>query len=280
MNKNIEMLEINKKQKVYYETADGSNESDVNNSITNIYRRFKTRIYGVLTDAGIKRATEDLHKRWIHQYTDELKTKKILDLGAGEGSNISLFLAKNAGTYVATDLSESRLEILKKKLNENDAKNPILIPGDFLEPDFPEGDFDIVYANSVLHHFKHLDPFLKILSSRMKKGAIVLTHDPLKTWIPMSIFRMMYKKVATDSLWEYPFGYDSIQIINSHFNIEQLQGILGRSKWCIPLSIVNKKLAIRKAHKWHQYDMHNANSIEHIKKCLQVCMLLQIPKST
>src|SRR5690606_21494358 len=115
---------------------------------------------------------------------------------------------------------------------------------DFLSDEFTEGDFDLVYARAVFHHFKHFHAFLEKLRSCMAPGGRVISlDDPLETWLPMKVLRKIYRPFQTDADWEYPFTRQSLQTIQRYFEIEKVQGTYGLSKWAIPLGFVAPRWA-------------------------------------
>jgi 2-polyprenyl-3-methyl-5-hydroxy-6-metoxy-1,4-benzoquinol methylase len=264
------MRQINEAQRGYYEEASGHATSDVNSPLTNLYRRLRNRAFSVLEATDVNGTVTRLHRSWC----PDLSTKKVLDLGSGSGTSFSIELAQQCQHYVATDLSSSRLEALRRKLADADVDDFTLVQGDFLDSDFPESGFDVVYAHSVLHHFEHIAPFLDMLHSRMHPGGIILSRDPLQTWPPYRIFRQLYRPFQTDSAWEYPFDRQSLSTIQDYFTVDEVQGLFGRSKWAVPLALVSLEKARQVARRQHERDLQEATSLSTIDHCLQVVMRL------
>jgi hypothetical protein len=167
------------------------------------------------------------------------------------------------------------MEIFRTKLREAGITGAKTYVADFLSDEFPETGFDIVYAMSVFHHFEHLDAFLEALSDRMSAGAIAITQDPLQTWLPMKLIRLVYHRLQTGGAWEFPFTRDSLEIIQRKFKVEHVQGIYGYSKWAIPMSIISPETAKQFAQRWHRKDLRYANKINAIMSCLRVCFMLR-----
>src|SRR5690606_16388512 len=101
----------------------------------------------------------------------DLAGKSVLDLGCGQGNNISIQMAERAKFYLAFDLSEPAIAVLREKLDAQGLMEARAVAGDFLTSDFPYGPFDVVYANSVLHAFRSLESVLKLLFDRMTPGG-------------------------------------------------------------------------------------------------------------
>jgi len=266
-----DMRRINEAQRKYYERADGTATSEVNNFLTNTYRQLRGAAYDVLQLIEVDKTIRERHRSWL---PSDLSGQTVLDLGAGTGTDFSVELARQSGEYVATDLSASSLDVLGEKLEKAGVSDYARIQGDFLEPDFPEAGFDVVYAHSVMHHFKHLEPFLDLLSKRMNLGGVVLTRDPLLTWGPYRLFRTLYHPFQADSAWEHPFTHSDLGTIQSYFDIDQVQGVVGRSKWGLPLAVFDTQWAEQVAKRGHERDLKEATSLNSVTHCLQVAMRL------
>ena len=266
-----DMRQINEAQRKYYEQADGTATSEANNFLTNAYRQLRGAAYDVLQSIEVDRTIRERHRSWL---PSDLSGQAVLDLGAGTGTELSVELARRSGDYVATDLSSSSLDVLQEKLEEAGVSDYTRIQGDFLDPDFPKTGYDVVYAHSVMHHFRHLDPFLDILSERMNAGGVVLTRDPLQTWGLYRLFRVLYRPFQADRAWEYPFTRSSLATIRDHFHVDRVQGVVGRSKWGLPLALFDTQWARQVAKRGHERDLKEATSLDDITHCLQVAMRL------
>lgn len=266
-----EMKQINQQQRDFYEKAGSSAPSKENSLTTNAYRRLRRRALGILEEVGIRDEVDRCHRRWC---PDDLSDSKVLDLGAGAGTDFSIELAARAGMYIANDLSTRRLEELGERLEAHGVREYRLVETDFLESEFPEAGFDLVYAHSALHHFGGLQPFLELLLDRMQPGALLLSHDPIITWTPYRLFRRLYEPFQSDSPWEYPFTRSRLRTIHEMFRVEHVQGLIGRSKWAIPLALVSRSLGLSVAETGHQYDLNHATNIEDCLNCLQIAMCL------
>lgn len=272
MNTEIEkMRDINVEQKKYYENASGGEESDYNNNATNIYRRFRKRAFKALNKERIAESINNMHEAWI----GDVAKSKVLDLGLGEGNPHSLKLAKEAEQYVGIDLSRTRIKTYKSKLEAAGIYDSKLFAIDFLSSDFKEENFNFIYAMAVLHHFEYVEEFIKVLHSKLAPEGTVITLDPLETWFPAKLLRMIYRPFQKDASWEFPFTKNTLDIIKKYFVIEEVQGIYGKSKWAIPISFFSGESALKKAELWHQEDLLNAKSLDKIMDCLQISLKLR-----
>src|SRR5262245_32758706 len=192
-----EMLAINLRQKVYYENATGSEESNVNSGATNLWRRLRARAFSALASDATKDRVRDLHFAWL----GPLANLRVLDLGVGDGNLLSLDLARGAGEYVAVDLSAARLARFQEKLRASGIDRVRLLAGDFLDPQNGLGQFDVIYAMAVLHHFRHVEALSEALKDHLSAGGRIISYDPLQTWLPMRLVRAVYRPLQTDRAW-------------------------------------------------------------------------------
>jgi hypothetical protein len=88
--------------------------------------------------------------------------------------------------------------------------------------------------------------------------------------------RALYRPFQSDKDWEWPLTKESFTIIEKYFEIERVQGYLGKSKWAIPVSMMSQETAREKGIAWHAEDMKRASSIgPGLWPCLFVAMKLR-----
>ena len=132
------------------------------------------------------------------EWMGDISHKKVLDFGCYDGNIVSYKLAKNSGKYIAIDLSNSAIERLCCNLDKRGCKNYTAIATDILSNDFKEKSFDLIYAQGVLHHFKHIDVILQRMHDLLNKGGLVITRDPLQISFASKTVRIFYHKYRTD----------------------------------------------------------------------------------
>lgn len=267
-----EMLHINVRQKQYYETDDPHMETS--GTATYLWVRTRHAIEDMKTNAGINDDVLRIHRKWL----DELSGKKVLDLGCFSGNVLSMYLARTSASYLGLDLSVQAVRKLNSSLVEAGLYGPRTraVAGDFLSPAFHETDFDVVYAHSVLHHFKHLEVTLRLLHDKLAPGGIVVTRDPMQTSLPVRAARTVYRPFQSDKAWEFPFTRHTFRSFQKYFVIEDLQGILGRSKWAFLIAPLGTGRAAHLARRWHEHDLKHANKLgTDLWRCMQVIMRLR-----
>ena len=263
------MRRINAAQKVYYEVADGGRTNEANGLATNLYRAFRARAFAGIPFAQYRARERALHKRWI----GDPSGMKVLDLGCGSGNPLSIWLARRSADYTAIDLSESKIRALRKKLPKK--RQVRAIAGDFLDTGFDDEGFDLVYALAVFHHFRHLDDFLHYLHAKMKPGGIIVTKDPLQTWLPARMLRTIYRPFQTDRDWEYPFTRASLNAISRHFETVESQGMMRSSKWAMLAGLASPSFGARMGERAIEREFQRDRSLDRLGGCLQVSMKLR-----
>ncbi len=269
MKSTEEILEINKKQKEFY----NSNEAGKTNFVSSLWSKFRN---GALSDFrkkfDIKDRVYDEHKIWLGDMSD----KKILDLGCLRGNALSLYMAENAKEYIGIDLSDVAIASLQQRLEKQNCKNARAIAVDFFSPEFHHTNFDIIYAYGVLHHFENFDLLIARLKEKLSPNGIIIAYDPLETSFPIKVLRAIYRPFQTDKDWEWPFTKSVLNKINDHFKIEQIRGILGQSKYGVLLNLLplNDGYKSKVISKMVEKDW-SITQLKDIYRCMHTTMLLR-----
>lgn len=225
-------------------------------------------------DAGIKQHFRMLQKEWL----GDLAGKRVLDFGCGQGNNISLHMAQEADDYLACDLSEPAIAVLRGKLDAHGLDDAKTIAGDFLSVELPAEPFDVVYANSVLHAFHPLEEVLIPLFDRMAPGGMLITMEPMQTSLPVWIARRIARSFRTDAAFNWPFSRSDFVTLQRYFEIQAVQGFYGWSKWTVPLAVIPglQGPATRLARRLHVWDVRQASQLGRgLWRCNSVTMLLR-----
>lgn len=117
----------------------------------------------------------------LEQMLDACKTRKrILDAGCGSGGSGLLLFGDylKEHDYIGIDISEA-VVVAKKRFQERS------LPGKFLQCDLnsiPEefSEFDIIFAEGVLHHTDSVEQAIMHLAKRLKKGGKFLFYVYIK----------------------------------------------------------------------------------------------------
>jgi len=261
-----EILEVNQQQKEFY-------NHKKKNWATKAWSDLRGGLLGnIRKQIGIQKQTYDTHKKWL----GDLSGKKVLDLGCYSGNYLSVYMAERAKSYIGLDLSDKGINELNQKICH--LENAKALAVDFLSDDFIDKDFDVIYAYGVLHHFKNVDLLIEKLKEKLSPNGVIISYDPLETSVPVKIVRTLYRPFQTDKDWEWPFTKKVVAKFRNQFEVADLHGILGKSKWFFVLMILpfSKEKKLKIGQKWHQSDWEKSKFNDKVLfSCMHLTMLLK-----
>jgi len=236
------MLHVNTRQKDFYEsrfeaqyTLQQIAERSAN-APTNLWTWMRYQLKKARKSVGVDDYLYTLHKKWMQEL--DLKQARVLDLGCFAGNPLSLWIAENCADYTGIDLSEQATALLDAKLREHQLTHARAYAQDFLANSYPDNHFDLIYAFSVLHHFKDMSVMLDELYRVLKPGGVIISFDPLKTEPLNRLARTLYRPLQSDRDWEWPFDRKTFHLLQTYFNIEEAQGVFGMMKLGLPFQVV------------------------------------------
>jgi len=134
---------------------------------------WKNNIYNILAS--------QTEKKTIDKYFENIKNKKILDLGCGTG-RISKYLAQKGAFITGLDLKKM-IEVAKK---ENPHPNINYMVGSMHEIDLPKNYFDYIISLAGISMCCNTEQKLKKIIfncyEALKDSGIILSMDPFHKW--------------------------------------------------------------------------------------------------
>lgn len=138
-------------------------------------------------EACIKtRRNLDERKRRI-SFLDIKKKDRVLDLGCGDGLNVGVLKKVGVKRVTGIDISPELLSIAKK---ENKHAKFYLASAEKLP--FKANSFDVVFVDSVFHHFMRYERALKEIKRVLAKGGRLCFIEPHH-----SVVRSFYDFIST-----------------------------------------------------------------------------------
>ncbi|WP_421703266.1 class I SAM-dependent methyltransferase [Aliiroseovarius sp.] len=265
------MLDTNADQAAYYDATDGGTVAAINGRMTNLWRVLRHRLISAVPHE-VREGLYDIHKDWI----GDPAGKKVLELGCGSGSALSEHLADHAGEYHAIDLSEDQIRQLRERLGAREGLH--LHVADVLSDEFAETEFDLIYAQSIFHHFRFIEVLFDRVETLLAPGGRVITLDPVQAWWPARIVRGVFRPFQTDADWEFPFTARTLRQIETRFRVEASRGLFNRSKWALVLGLVAPERATRLGTAWFRQDLSHDPTWRDRRASLQISYMLSLAR--
>lgn len=104
---------------------------------------------------------------------------RMLDLGTGPAHIPLLVCARDGAAHVtALDLAHHMLRVARRNVEAAGmAARVELVHGDAKDLGLPDGAFDVVYSNTILHHIPDPRPFLREAARVLRPGGVLLIRD-------------------------------------------------------------------------------------------------------
>lgn len=277
------MLQANEQQRKFYDSrhaaaTSGQSREQAANVFTDLWSFLRRRQLVCRRALGAQNDVLECHREWIASISTP--QRRVLDLGCFTGNDLSLELAKNADAYLGIDLCADATAVLDEKLKAEGMDHAEARSMDFLNNDFEDGSFDLIYAHSVLHHFRYFDALMKELHRVCSPGGAIISYDPMKTSWSIGFMRAMYRPFQSDREWEFPFTMKTLRSIENLFDIKHARGVVGLAKYPMPLMMVPGLTSVgsRLCKLGHRLDKkHAVRPGFFLKRCLQVTMCLEKP---
>ena len=148
----------------------------------------------------------------------DLRGKKVLDVGCGDGANAAL-LALCGAEVVGVDVSPLSIELATRRAEANGVSSRVRFVCSPIEhAPLDDGTFDVIWGDGVLHHvIPELDSVLMRLRRSAKRGARVVFWEPLCLWAWLRRLRK-HIPVHTDATPdERPLSRAELAILRRHF---------------------------------------------------------------
>ncbi len=126
---------------------------------------------GALEDMFLLRG----HMAAVEMPLGDLDAKRVLEIGPGAGGHSALF-ARHGAVVTAVDITQARAEATaaKFKLLGVEERGCRAMQGDAEALPFPDGSFDIVYSNGVLHHTTSTERAMDEVFRVLKPGGLAV----------------------------------------------------------------------------------------------------------
>lgn len=153
-----------------------------------------------------------MENRCAFESLSPVKGKRLLDLGCGAGET-SVYFAGQGALVTAADISPEMVAVGRRLAARHDVRVEFLTTAAEKLP-FPDGHFDAVFGNGVLHHVD-LIPALKEIRRVLKPGGKAVFIEPLKHNPVIGLYRRLASDNRTPT--EFPLGFGDLPRIRAVF---------------------------------------------------------------
>ncbi|NDQ56058.1 MAG: methyltransferase domain-containing protein [Acidipila sp.] len=180
---------------------------------------------------GASRPRRRFNKEFRFRVLADLRGKKVLDVGCGEGSN-SILLTKLGAAVTGIDISAESIKVAEKRAQLDGVHSTIHFLCAPVEiADLAPQSFDMIWGDAILHHLiAELDMVMSRLVSWAKPGALMLFAEPVNLNHTLRRVRFMVPVKTDATPDERPLEVQEIKIIRRHLHDVKIRhfALLGR----------------------------------------------------
>jgi len=181
-------------------------------------------------------AATSVENRYALASLSPIKGKKILDIGCGAGET-SVYFALKGARVDACDLSPEMIRAAEKLAGLHGANIRTKVGAAESLP-FPDGEFDLVFGNGILHHSENV-PALREIRRVLKPGGKAAFIEPLKHNPVIGVYRLLASKNRTPT--ERPLGFEDFERFKKVFPL-----LKHREFWLTALAVFLKIFLIER----------------------------------
>lgn len=166
------------------------------------------------------------HIEFLDHLFDRLgdpRGKRIIEVGCGSGY-LTTYLAHHGARAVGVDVSAGMLDLARRRARVNGVEDNTEFFDAAIETlGEPDGSFDAVIANQVLHHLE-IEPAMANISRLLKPGGVALFAEPV-FMLPESVRQLRYSRPvlrffpsAADTPDERPLNASTLAVVTGAFD--------------------------------------------------------------
>ncbi len=172
-------------------------------------------------------------------FKGEIQNKRILEVGAGTGANIS-FLAKLGAEAYSLDFAANSIKIIRRTEKRYEVNIEPLM-GDAQKMPFSDNSFDLVFSQGLMEHFHNPKRAFEEQIRVAKNRSYILVDVP-QTFHPLTVKKHLLMRVNRwFAGWETQYSYPDILRLENDLPFKLIQVF----HWSIPkyrlLEIIGEK---------------------------------------
>ncbi|MFA6004193.1 MAG: class I SAM-dependent methyltransferase [Elusimicrobiota bacterium] len=157
-------------------------------------------------------AVTAVENRWAREQLSPLAGRSLLDLGCGAGE-AAVYFAGQGARVSACDISPEMIAVTQRLSARHGASVEARTAAAERLP-FPDANFDLVFANGVLHHTELL-PALREVRRVLKPGGRAAFIEPLRHNPVIAVYRRLAADNRTPT--ERPLGFPDFSAVRAVF---------------------------------------------------------------
>ena len=137
---------------------------------------FRGKIEAYWQDSAVQREAMARDALYLYKKRIDLTSAKVLEIGCGTG-DFSLELAKAGASVVALDMSQQRIDALRKRTVEIRLKLDLVV-GDAQKTSFENETFDLILCRNVIEHVCNPPRLVEEMGRILKPGGAIQLTAP------------------------------------------------------------------------------------------------------
>src|SRR5262249_5848402 len=148
------------------------------------------------TRPGLRRR---FNKEFRFRIIGNVEGKRLLDVGCGDGPNMAMF-AQMGADVTGIDVPPGALDVAHRRAEANGVADSVhLVCSPIETADLPDGSFDVVWGDGILHHvLDELEPTVRRLARWVKEDGLIVFSEPVNLFEPLRRLRRLLP-VHTDA---------------------------------------------------------------------------------
>lgn len=184
----------------------------------------------------------DYKNYFVENYLQNRKGLRLISLGSGFSHHeIELAKYSNFEEIVCVDIAKARMDEAEAKANELNLRNIKFVCADFNNYSIPSGYFDIVFFHASLHHFNHIQAFVKSTIQNILKpdGLLVINEFVGATRLQFPRHQILKINEALQTIpKEYRIRYKSNLLKTNYYGSGILRMIVADPSECVDSSSI------------------------------------------
>jgi len=153
----------------------------------------------------------------------DVRGKRVLDVGCGDGW-YSVLLAKRGATVSGFDISAEGVEAAREWAEANGVAGSCgFTVGSVYDIPYPDGSFDLVAGQSILHHVADKGKVARELARVLRPGGSGVFHEPFGDSLALEWLRRLVpvSSAAPDDpdQWKQQIKYGELQPFRDQFEV-------------------------------------------------------------